>query len=163
MPKERVVDGLTFSYSGIINFVDLYKSLKNFWEEKGYDFIEKKHEERIFEDGTKSIKYEWYCEKKVTDYAKYIFEWTISIEKLRLIKKEGITHEYAENLLLKINGDLELDYDKYFGDKPFGIFLRALFERYLVGDEIRTHKKNISSIANNFLDLLKTLTGSYKT
>ncbi|MEM4571588.1 MAG: hypothetical protein QXY16_02720, partial [Nanopusillaceae archaeon] len=147
---------------GIVDFANLYKSLKNFWEEKGYDFIERRHEEKISEDGSKSIKYDWYCEKKVTDYAKYIFEWSISIEKLKMVQKEKITYEYAENLILKINGDLDLDYDRYFGDKPFNIFLRALFERYLAGEEVRTHKKNINSTANAFLDLIKTITGSYK-
>jgi len=162
MPAQRIVDNLQFSYTGIVNFKQLYSELKNFWKNKGYGLTEKKHEEKINEDGSRSIKLEWECSNEVTDYAKYIFYCTIEVDKIKIIKKDNIEYEYVEGLKITINGDLDIDYGKYFGDKPFNVFLRALFERYLVSPEIKEHKKKVSSTADDFLNLAKTLTGSYK-
>lgn len=162
MPKERIVDGLTFVYSGVVDFKQLYSEIKNFWDGKGFDSIEKKHEEKVKEDGSRGIKLSWYCEREVTSYAKYIYEWELSIEKMKLIKINDFLREYVENMKIVINGDLEFDFGKYFGDKPFNIFLRGLFEEYVYKGEIKEHKKNVSKIANQFLDLIKTMTSSYK-
>jgi len=163
MPAQRIVENQQFSYTGIVNFKQLYSELKNFWKNRDYIFIEKKHEEKISEDGSRSIKLEWECNKDVTDYAKYIFSCTIEVEKIRIIKKDNFEYEYAENLKITINGDLDIDFDKYFGSKPFNVFLRVLFEKYLISPEIKEHKKKVSGIADEFLNLAKTLTGSYKT
>ncbi|RDD52223.1 hypothetical protein BA065_02885 [Nanoarchaeota archaeon NZ13-N] len=162
MPAQRIVDNLQFSYTGIIDFKRFYSELKNFWKIKDYIFVEKKHEEKINEDGSRAIKLEWECNKEVTDYAKYIFYCTIEAEKIKIIKKENFEYEYAENLKITINGDLDIDYDKYFGNKPFDVFLRVLFEKYLVSAEVKEHKKKVSGIADEFLNIAKNLTGSYK-
>lgn len=159
MPKERVVDGKTFTYTGIVEFKKLYSQLKEFWDSKGFDFLEKSHEEKLSDDGSRSFKVVWSCEKKVTDYAKYVYEITISAEKIKL--SQG-GKEYIENFKILINGDLEFDYGKYFGDKPFNMFLRALFEKYIASGEIKEHKKKISQIAEDFIKLAMDLTASYK-
>jgi len=163
MPAQRIVENQQFSYTGIVNFKQLYSELKNFWKNRDYIFIEKKHEEKINEDGSRSIRLEWECNKEITDYAKYIFYCTIEAEKIKIIKKDNLEYEYVEGLKITINGDLDIDFDKYFGSKPFNVFLRVLFERYLISPEIKDHKKKVASVADDFLNLAKTLTGSYKT
>lgn len=162
MPSERVVDGKVFSYTGLVNFKDLYSSIKSFWEEKGYDFLETKHEEKLSDDGSKSINFDWHAERKVSDYVKYSFDFNISSEKIKLVQVENEQLEYVENFNVKINGDIEYDFGKIFGEKPFNIFLRALFEKYIYGDELKEHKKAIAKTADEFLDLFKKFTGSYK-
>ena len=162
MPRERIVSARKFSYSGLIDFKTFYKSIKNFWDSKGFSSLEKEHKEKVNEDGSKDIELSWSCEKEVTDYAKYIFEFSLGAKGLKLVKVDEREMDYVNELNIIINGDLELDYGKFFGDKPFNIFLRALYEKYLVGEEIKEHKKKIISIAEEFLDMIKTLTASYK-
>lgn len=158
-PKERIVDGKTFSYTGLIDFQSFYKSMKEFWDNKGFDFFENKHEEKVKDDGSRSISLEWHTEKKITDYVTYSYDISISIDTLKLLDN---MKQYAENLNIKINGDLITDYQKYFGDKPFNIFLRGLFEKYLYDSELKDHKKNVGKIADDFLNLAKDFTASFK-
>ncbi|MGC9079306.1 MAG: hypothetical protein ACP5G1_01060 [Nanopusillaceae archaeon] len=157
--KNRIIDNKKFSYSGPIDFQKFYKSLKEYWDSKGFDFLETKHDEKVKEDGSRSISLEWHIEKKVTDYVTYSYDISISLDNLKVL--EG-GRQYAENLSITINGDLITDYAKYFGDKPFNIFLRGLFESYIFGSEIGEHKKNLSKIGDGFLDLAKDLTASFR-
>ena len=162
MPKERIVGGRKFTYSGLIDFKTLYKSIKDFWDAKGYDSLEKSHKEKVNDDGSRDVELSWSCQKDVTDYARYIFEFSVGAKGLKLVKVDGREMEYVNELNITINGDLEVDYSKFFGDKPFNIFLRALYEKYIVKEEIKEHRKRVSITAEEFLDMIKTLTASYK-
>ncbi len=162
MTRERIIDSKIFSYTGLLNFQKLYSSIKEFWESKGFDCNEKSHEERVKDDGSRSIKLNWSCERKVTDYIKYIFEWTLEIENMKLSDLKDTKLEYVENMKVVINGDIDVDYGKLWGDKPFNIFLRALFEKYLYDSELREYKKTLGKIGEEFLNLLKDHTASYK-
>lgn len=162
MPAERIVDGKVFSYTGLINFKDLYSSIKGFWEGKGYDFIEKKHEEKVRDDGSRSINFDWHCEKDITDYVKHSIDFNISADSIKLVNVGGYEKEYIENFNVKINADLIYDLGKMFGDKPFNIFLRGLFEKYVYGSELKEHRKSLSKVVDEFLNMLKDFTASYK-
>jgi len=162
MPKERILEGIKFKYSGLIDFRVFYKAIKDFWDSKGFDYIEKKHEEKVKEDGSRDVKLEWYCEKEVTDYAKYIYELEIEAEGLKIVDVNGKKMEHVDSLSVSLNGDLEFDYERFFGDKPFNIFLRALYEKYIVGSEVKEHKGKVAEIGLEFIDMVKDLTASYK-
>ena len=162
MPKERILEDIKFKYSGLIDFRAFYKAVRDFWDSKGFDYIEKKHEEEVNDDGSRDVKLEWYCEKEVTDYAKYIYEFEIEVEGLKIVDVKGKKMEHVDSLSITLNGDLEVDYEEFFGDKPFNIFLRALYEKYIVDSEIKEHEKKVAKIGLEFIDMIKDLTASYK-
>lgn len=162
MPKERILDGIKFTYSGILEFQIIYQSIKDFWDSKGFDYLEKKHEEKISEDGSRDITLEWNCEKKVTDYCKYVYEFKVNIKGMKPVMIKGKEFFHVNEFKVELNADLEVDYDKFFGDKPFNIFLRALYEKYIISGEIKEHKKKVRTIGEEFLNMLKDLTASFK-
>ena len=84
-PKDRIVDGKTFSYTGLIDFQKFYKSMKEFWDNKGFDFLENKHEEKVKDDGSRSVNLEWHTEKKITDYVTYSYDISITIVMIYLL------------------------------------------------------------------------------
>jgi len=162
MPKDKILDGVKFVYSGLLEFETIYQAIKDFWDAKGFDFLEKKHEEKVKEDGSRDIKLEWGCEKKVTDYCKYIYNFGIEVSGLKPVNVNGREMHHVDEFSVELNAELEVDYEKFFGDKPFNIFLRALYEKYIVSGEIKEHKKKVRAIGEEFLGMLKDLTASFK-
>ncbi len=166
MPSQKIIDGKKFSYSGLLNFADIYKAIKDFWDSKGFSFDEKEHEEKVKDDGSRDITLKWETSKDVTDYVKYKYDFEVNVSGLKKVvvdingtKKEM---DYVEEFSVELNGELETDFSGLFEGKPFHAFLRGLYEKYVVKPEIKSHVKQLVKIGNEFLDMLKEKTASYK-
>ena len=66
--RETLIDNYRIQYEGLFSAVDLYTMIDEYFEERGYDKVEKKNIERVSKEG-KFIEVEMQPFKRITDYA----------------------------------------------------------------------------------------------
>ena len=73
MEIEHIVKELSISQKAQFNLVELYRTLKHWFEINGYSFFEREYEDLI-KSGKKNVTIKWEGSKSIDDYSKfYIF------------------------------------------------------------------------------------------
>lgn len=165
MPKERILDGIEFSYEGLMEMEKVYREMYRFWKDKGFDILETKHEEKVKDDGSKDVHLEWSCEREVTDYAKYSYSISVDATNLKkvIIKSENFQREMeVGKIRFKLNADLELDYGKLF-KSPTQWLIRALLEKFVFKSEVGVHRDKVKQIGYDFLKNMQSFLNAFRT
>ena len=134
MAETKVLIGeKQIKYSGLIPVKGVYKHVKNFLDENGYDPFESRNEDEVYEDG-KQIIIVLNGDKKLSDFAKIMWETKFVFEKLieTSFEKDGKTmHLHKGSLLLETSVVLATDYENSFEQTAFQYFLRVMIDKFV--------------------------------
>jgi|TARA_B100002003_G_C14129855_1_gene543479 hypothetical protein len=128
-----VVDHQKIEYEGPFDLKDLVTMIQRFMFERGFD----RKLEKDFESDTKTGKeVEWQVAnwKKVSDYAKYIFRIRMLVHdyvKVDAEKDKKKVKVGSGRIIIFFDGLLELDYFHKWDSRPFLVFLRSLYDKFI--------------------------------
>ena len=129
----------------IFHLKELYKHTKDWLDEKGYDTIEKKYEEKIEPSG-RELTIEWKCEKKIDEYSRFVIKikWkTLGMNDIKL-KQDGKEVKMQQGELnVKVSAELELDYNEKWDSSPIVKLFQSFYEKYLYVGTITEMKSKL--------------------
>jgi len=158
--EEPVVDDLSISHKSEFNMIELYHTLKDWFEINKYNFYERDHEETV-SNGKKSLKIKWRGLKDADDYTRYRIDVSISLSnyEIKTQDKEKLTEG---NLSLGFSSRIIEDYEERWSKGPFSRFFRDLADKFFKTNKREMFKKelkndtyDIYTKAKSFLNLHK--------
>ena len=162
--RTVIVDKYRLNYEGLFNLFELYKLISYYFEEKGYDKLEKKNVESVTEEG-KFIELFLMPYKKVTDYAKSVIHLRMVITNMKdvYVEKDGLKVKMNQGKIqFVIDAYTETDYEDRWEKKPGLFFIRTLFDKYFykpfttnVDAEVRLDFDTLVDQIKGFLNLNK--------
>ncbi|MFA5142194.1 MAG: hypothetical protein WC471_04460 [Candidatus Woesearchaeota archaeon] len=134
-------------YTGVFDFDKLYKSITKWYKAHGYDMQEKKYVHK-----GKELEFEWFGDKKITEYYKYEIEVALFIWEFgeTEVVKDGQTIKMNKGRIqMVIKGAYVLDYAKSWGSTPapvksisdipnkkFVHYMQDLYHKYIINKDI---------------------------
>ena len=122
--------GIQIKKKGFFKFKELYKDMKSWFDDHGYDFHEKEHSEKEKSIG-KEVKIVWEAEREIDEYTKFYIKIEFFIENLR---KED--NKEIGNIKITFWSNIIFDYKKKWQSSAIGKFLMHLYNNYLIKAKI---------------------------
>lgn len=154
--KQKYV-GKTFKFEGIFNYDEFFRIMDVWLRDKFFDKFEKRNEQYVKPDGTKSVDIEFTPWKKYTDYYMTRFKIEMVITNLREVEIEQNGKKvrlHKGKMEFKLTGYLIVDYENRW-NKAVQYFLRDLFDKFV---NRRITKKYYDLLITDCNDLYNTLT-----
>ena len=132
--KDVVITGLSVSYTGLFNYADLFRLIDAFLIDKGYDRKEAKHVETVKPEG-KYIEIGLGPGKALSDYAKSNLSIGIKANGIKEVTAtiDGVKQKLnSGTVTVTFEGVLETDYEGRWENKPFYLFLKILWDKYVI-------------------------------
>ena len=157
MEKEEIFSSKV-KYEGIFSFKDFYKFCYDWLtDETGILIAEKKYAEKIVGDA-KEINIEWEGTKKVTDYFKYSVKAKFRILKLKeveIMQGNAKVKTNKGSVEVKTSGNLLRDYEGKFEKSSFRVFLRSIYDKWVITSRIRQMEDKLIGKCDEFLNQAK--------
>ncbi len=162
---DYVVTDLKVSQKAIFDMQQLLNLLKSWSTSHKYKFSEKFYQDIEKEQEAKDIKIEVQCERTATDYLLYMIKFKLSVKD---IKNVQITNH---NRKLKLNaGTVELSFESFIKkdymdkleNKPVLKFFRAIYDKFMIGDKLKDHEKELKDETYEFYNEVKSFLNLYK-
>jgi hypothetical protein len=134
MAERKTVVNKTLSYDGLVSVQGIYRLLRDFLDEHGYNPYEADHREQVFPDG-KEIVIKIAGATKLSDYAKMLWETEFTFTHMRemIVEKEGQKVKmYQCSTALATHILLETHYDGSSEQKPLAYFIRVLIDKFVI-------------------------------
>ncbi|MBS3108837.1 hypothetical protein J4409_03110 [Candidatus Woesearchaeota archaeon] len=147
---DYVAKDIKISVDDIVNFKQLYKLLRNWFNKFKYDFYEKEHIEDMKPEDIKNLSIKMESDKKIDDYTKFHIELRLKGEGLKPVMRND---ELCTKGKIKISFEayLENDYEGRW-DRPFFLkFYRTLHDKYIRSDK---YARNMSELKDELYDLM---------
>ena len=164
MAEKRTIKTVKTKYSGLFKVRDLYKLIDDWCMERGYDKSEKLHSENVSEKG-KDIVMVAEALKKISDYAKYVIEVSLSMNNVTevVVKKKGKSERFNQgDVSVEMTGYYVTDYANRWQNKPMYVFFRTIVEKFLFKTPLSEEKlaledevKHLQSQIDGFLNLYR--------
>lgn len=164
MGKERknpvnIFKNLLIKKSGILDFDGMLALIPRFASQYNYDCIEKKHSEKTGATGT-YIESNWYLERKVTYYVKFIIEIEFLVRDMNNVIVEENGRKTKKNhgrVEIVFNSRMQKNYLKNFSEKKgeFSDFLRVIYEKYLAAKRLKEYEDKLEDESRDLIDDLK--------
>jgi len=159
MPESDEIYSNKTTYRGVFNFAEFYKFCYDWLvDETDLDFVlEKKYSEKI-DGNSKNIDVEWDGFKKITDFFKFKFNIKFKIIKLEKVEinQGGIkTSTNKGTAEIKVKGTLIRDYEGKFERNAFQVFLRNIYEKWIIPSRIDAMETKLFISCETFLEQAK--------
>ena len=135
MPQQDELAGTKIKHSGVFDFKETYRILFEWLVYQNYDVTEKNYKENIGAGGAKEIEIEWEATRKVSDYFKFKLKvnWHIIGMTSVEVEIDGVKQKMNKGQFeLAIKSTLIKDYQDTWSKFPFFVFLRTLYDKYLI-------------------------------
>ncbi|MBI4448142.1 hypothetical protein HY643_04120 [Candidatus Woesearchaeota archaeon] len=149
MGKEKknpipVVEYLKIKKDGLFDYQELKNILRNWLLKFNYDFLEKKHDEKIMPTG-KELVSEWGIMRKVSDYVKFNIEIEIRIRGMTTVMVEGKGKMNKGWLEILFNANIEKNYMKKFSEEKgtFSHFTKEIYEKYIIKAQLKNYEDKL--------------------
>lgn len=162
--RRIVVEPMTVEYSGLFNVSELYKMIANWITEKSYLKHDMRNFEQVLETG-KHIEYVAEPYKKITDYAKYVINITLTMENVKevVVEKSGSKVRLNQgDVKVELSGFLELDYEHRWEKKPLFYFLRAIFDQFIFKVNTEKFEQGLAEEVNHLHTTTKAFLNLYR-
>ena len=135
--KETVLE-----FSGILDFKEFLKTLREFFKRHDYDVNEKNYHSKP-KDGFKNMKIVWVCDRKYDDYNEAVVKIKIEMNNY----KESTGKKLVEgDLKVSIVGEMNRDYGNKWTQNVFKIFIRSLYDKYISGIKSGAADKELKKV-----------------
>ena len=157
---DHIVRDLTISQKAQFNLVELYKTLKYWFEINGYSFFEREYEDTIKGD-KKDVKIKWEGSKPIDDYSKFYVSLSFKIKNYEIVEtsKEKIVEG---ELNISINSDIETDYEQKWENKPIWKFLRGVSDKFFTERRRKIYEKELKDDTYDLFNKIKSFLNLYK-
>jgi len=128
-----IVDHLKLDYKGPFEFNALIRLINAFLKERGWDLKFDKEAELNTKTG-KQIEWQINPWKRVSDYVNFIPKIRILVQdmvKVEAVKGKKKVKVDNGRIILTIDGWIAFDYFHKWDERPFLIFLRSLWDRFV--------------------------------
>jgi hypothetical protein len=159
-----VIDNLSLNYEGLFSVKDMYLLVDNFFAEKNYDKRESLNTEKVEPQG-KFIELELEPYKKVTDYAKLVVKINIKMFNIKEVEIEKDGHKIKINqgkVNILIDGLLQTDWEGRWTSKPFYVFVRTVWDKFIFKDYNSGWENKLKDEVNGLHTQLKAFFNLYR-
>jgi hypothetical protein len=128
-----VVDHQKLDYDGPFDLNDLVTMMQRFMIERGFDRKVAKDFELDTKNG-KEVEWELHNWKKISDYSKFIFKIRMLVKNYAKVEAEKDKKKIkigSGHIMIYFDGLMELDYFNKWDARPFLMFFRALFDKFV--------------------------------
>ena len=159
-----VVDHLRLNYNGPFDANALFKNINSFLKERGWDIkIDKE-----FEQNTKTGKHiEWQINpwKRISDYVRYWPKIRILIKnyhKVDVIVDNKKVKIGSGQVIIYIDGYLELDESQRWEGYPFFQFLRSIYNNFIYKVYTERFEQRLNHDMHHLYDTIERFFNVYK-
>lgn len=157
--RHLVVDDKRIKYEGVFDAKGLFDVIRSWASDKGYWVVEKSHSESLKPEG-KFIEFNLNpVFKKTTDYAKFVFKIKMQLGEVKdvVVEQDGKKVKLQDGKVnIRIDANLETDYEGKWETKPLLYFLRTVFEKYVFTPTLGKFDAQIKEDAAVLETLLKS-------
>jgi len=160
MEIDHIVTDLSISHKAQFNLIELYKTLKYWFEINGYSFFEKEYED-VIKSGKKDVIIKWEGSKPIDDYSKFCVYLKFKVKDYEIVEtpKEKIV-EGALNL--SFGSYILTDYEEKWEHKPIWKFLRAVSDKFFTERKRKIYEKELKDDTYDLFNKTKSFLNLYK-
>ena len=160
MEIEHVTKSLSLTQKSQFNLVELYKTLKHWFEINGYSFFEREYED-ILKSGKKEVMIKWEGSKNIDDYSKFYIFVKFNVKNYEIFDtpKEKIIDG---SLKLSFASDILTDYEYKWEHKPIWKFLRGVSDKFFTERKRKFYEKNLKEDTYDLFNKSKSFLNLYK-
>ena len=160
MEIEHIVKELSLSQKAQFNLVELYRTLKHWFEINGYSFFEREYED-IIKSGKKNVTIKWEGSKNIDDYSKFYIFIKFNIKNYELVDtpKEKLIEG---SLKLSFGSDILTDYEYKWENKPIWKFLRGVSDKFFTDKKRKFYETELENETYNLFNKAKSFLNLYK-
>jgi hypothetical protein len=141
--KDMIVKGISIKYNSPFNMIDLYNSLKSWFDINRYTFYETSYDEKATGD-KKSLTIRWVGTKELDDYTQVELKAEIELNDYEIIKAESEKLTKGK-LKLKFTSLMVTDYEEKWDKNPLSKFFKAISDKYFEANKFSIYKKEIKN------------------
>jgi hypothetical protein len=145
-------------FNGIFPFADFYKFCYDWLsEEPGLTVKENKYSEKLSSD-SKNIDIEWTCEKEVNEYFKFKVKVEfriIGLKQVEVVQNNTKVKTNNGSVEVKVGGILVKDYKGKFETSGAKLFLRAIYEKWVISSGVSALQDKLIEVCDDFLSQAK--------
>ena len=141
----------------------LFKSIAAWAFERDMEKTETKSTEHELPEG-KSIDYEVYYTKRMTDYTILVFKVKIlchQVKKVEVVKEKKKAKMDQGTILVTLDSFLQSDSENKWDDRPFLVFVRTLFEKYIYKTFTNNFERQITKFTHELYALIEKFLNIY--
>ena len=160
MEIDHVVKDLIINQKTQFNLIELYKTLKYWFEINGYSFFEKEYED-IVKSGKKDVVIKWEGSKPIDDYSKFYVYLKFKVKDYEIIEttKEKIIEG---SLKISFSSDILTDYEERWENKPIWKFLRGVSDKFFTERRRKIYEKELKDNTYDLFNKTKSFLNLYK-
>ena len=154
---DKIVKELEIAHTGVLDFKEFLQMLKDFFGNYNYDITEKVYDTKTIE-GLKTTTIKWDADRKLDDYNKGIFKLTFSLNDYKdtyVEKKKVIDGKFK----LKLEVEMERDYDENWKKVPTRRFLRSIYDKYIAEKKQSKVDKEVKETLQRLREQVKKYLG----
>jgi len=162
--KKIVYQDKFVSFQGLFDLKDLFKTVCNWFNERGYDMFENKNYQEVYEEGKKII-FEVIPYKKVSDYYKLEIRVFVVFENLKEVE---VDLKGVKRKLLKGRADftfdaiLETDYENRWEGRASQYFFRALIDKFVYKSYTSKYERELIKEAKDLQEEIKAYLNMFR-
>jgi len=159
-----IVDHLRLDYKGPFEFNGLIRLINAFLKERGFDL----RHDKDFEMNTKKGKQmEWQISpwKRVSDYVNFLPKIRILAQdmgKIEVVKDKKKVKVDNGRIIMTIDGWIAFDYFHKWDERPFLMFLRSLYDRFIYKVYTERFEQRFSYDMKQLYDRIEQFLNMYK-
>ncbi|PIN85897.1 hypothetical protein COV19_07440 [Candidatus Woesearchaeota archaeon CG10_big_fil_rev_8_21_14_0_10_44_13] len=156
MGEKQKYIGKSFKFEGLFNYRDFFRIMDVWLRDKFFDKYEKRNEEYVKPDGTKTVDIEFTPWKKYTDYYKAVFKIEIMISDMKEVEIEQNGQKVRLNkgkINFKVTGYLIVDYEDRW-NKALQYFIRDIFDKFVNRAITKKYHDLLITDCNDFVNTL---------
>ena len=157
---DHIIEDLAISQKTQFNLVELYNSLKHWFEINGYSFFERTYDDIVKKD-KKDVKIKWEGSKIMDDYTKSYINVLFKIKDYEIVEspKEKLVEG---NLSISFDADIETDYEEKWTHSPIWRFLRGVSDKYFTEKKRNIYEKELKEDTYDLYNKTKSFLNLYK-
>ena len=162
--RRMTLPGIYVSYTGVFDLREFFRMMNDWFVGKGYDILEKRHEELVRETG-KQIIYISEPYLKINDYVQLNINVNIVMQDVQDVEltHEGVLRKLKSgSLTIRLRGFVDTDYEGRWTSMPWRWYLRVLTERYIIRrevsqaeDQLETNIKELHRLMKKYFNLME--------
>ena len=152
---DHIIKELIISKKAQFSMIDLYKTLRSWFDLHEYQFYEKEYNEEI-KSNKKNIKIVWTGIREIDEYTRFKINITIDLKNYNILEHKNGKYVHGD-LNLKFSADIETDYEpRWWEDSPFVKFFRSVVNKYVVASKREKLEKEIKDDCHDIFNRTKT-------
>ncbi len=157
---DTVIKELLIKQKAQFDIIELYHTIKTWFDINRYSLQETEHEEKI-DKGKKSISIKFQAKKTIDDYTKFEMTLNFSLSNYEIIKEEN-KKLLDGSLKIKISSQLKVDYEEKWEKKPIMKFLRGVSDKFFNKNRRDLYKKELEDDSYDLYNKVKSFLNLHK-